>query len=220
MVSYKIPQDFRHATAFVASIHQEAGATLSPPNPAPWSLPDPITLEDILSAIPLPRPAFTNPPAKARPCILVVDDDDFAFDLLEDTFSKEYEVLFATDGLTALQIASERTPELILLDVVMPSIDGYEVCRRLKAQHATRDIPVIFLSGLSNMLSETTGLELGAVDYITKPINASAVKVKARNQIQFRRAFDSLVRGAHLEKELRDDLLAVLELKSRDQPVN
>jgi PleD family two-component response regulator len=177
-------------------------------------------LENIISALPLPKSLFRRPSAKTRPCILVVDDDTFNFDLLESAFDTDYDVLFATDGITALQIATERAPDLILLDVMMPDVDGYEVCRCLKAQRQTRDIPVIFVTGLADMSSETTGLELGAVDYITKPINAIAVKIRANNQIQLKWALDRLVQAAATEKTLRDDLLEVLELKSRDQQVH
>jgi PleD family two-component response regulator len=217
-----LPTDLRHPKAFVAWTGPKAGAT-SPLSPDlyPWRLSDLIEpFENLLSAIPLPKPLFKRPPAKTRPCILVVDDDAFNFDLLENAFDGDYEVLFATDGITALEIASERTPDLILLDVMMPNIDGYEVCRRLKAQDRTGDIPVIFITGLGDMSSETTGLALGAVDYITKPINVTAVKARANNQIQLKWALDRLVQAAAIEKELRDDLVEVLELKSRGEPVH
>jgi PleD family two-component response regulator len=210
----------RHSAALVTSVNSKAKPLLSPDFDA-WSLADLIQpLENLVSALPLPKSLFKSSPAKARPCILVVDDDAFNFDLLENTFNSDYEVLFATDGTTALEIASERTPDLILLDVMMPNIDGYEVCRRLKAQDRTGDIPVIFITGLGDMSSETIGLELGAVDYITKPINVTAVKARANNQIQLKWALDRLVQAAATEKALRDDLLEVLELKSRGQPIH
>jgi PleD family two-component response regulator len=185
-----------------------------------WALESLIApLEDAISALPLPKSLFGIPPVDARPCILVVDDDTFNFDLLENAFDSDYEVLFATDGIAALEIAAVKSPDLILLDVMMPDIDGYEVCRRLKAEHRTANIPIIFITGLGDMASETAGLQLGAVDYITKPVNAIAVRARVNNQIQLKWALDRLVHAAGLEKALREDLLEMLELKSRDQRV-
>jgi PleD family two-component response regulator len=214
-----LPPDLRHSKAFVTKVKHRTTPLLSA-NFNAWRLSDLILpLENLVTVLPLPKSLFKSEPAQTRPCILVVDDDTFNFDLLENTFDSDYEVLFATDGLTALEIASERTPDLILLDVMMPNLDGYEVCRRLKAQKRTGDIPVIFITGLGDMSSETTGLELGAVDYITKPINATAVKARANNQIQLKWALDRLVHAAVTEKELRDDLLEVLKFKNYGQPV-
>jgi len=176
-------------------------------------------LEDMIAAFPLPRSVFDAAPAKARPCILVVDDDAFNFDLMESAFDNDYEVLYAADGMVALDLATGRKPDLILLDVMMPNLDGYEVCSRLKADRRTRDIPVIFVTGLGDMSAETKGLELGAVDYITKPINATAVRARANNQIKLKWALDKLTEVAALEQTLRNDLIEVLELKSRGQPI-
>jgi PleD family two-component response regulator len=176
-------------------------------------------LENMITAMPLPRSVFDAPPAKARPCILVVDDDAFNFDMMESAFDSDYEVLYAAEGMVALDLATGRKPDLILLDVMMPNLDGYEVCSRLKADKRTRDIPVIFVTGLGDMSAETKGLELGAVDYITKPINATAVRARANNQIKLKWALDKLTEVAALEQALRNDLIEVLELKSRDQPI-
>jgi CheY-like chemotaxis protein len=176
-------------------------------------------LEDMISAFPLRKSVFDAPPAKARPCILVVDDDTFNFDMMESAFDSDYEVLYAAEGMTALDIAASRKPDLILLDVMMPDLDGYEVCSRLKADKRTRDIPVIFVTGLGDMSAETRGLELGAVDYITKPINATAVRARVNNQIKLKWALDKLTEVAALEQTLRNDLIEVLELKSRGQTI-
>jgi PleD family two-component response regulator len=216
------PTDLRNSADFIISASPKVHArpVLSPEFDA-WRLADLIQpLENTISALPLPKSLFKSPPAKTRPCILVVDDDTFNFDLLGGAFDSDYEVLFAIDGITALQIAIERAPDLILLDVMMPDVDGYEVCRCLKAQRRTRDIPVIFITGLDDTSSETTGLELGAVDYITKPINATAVRARANNQIRLKWTLERLVQAAAAEKTLRDDLLEVLELKSRGQQVS
>jgi len=128
--------------------------------------------------------------------VLVVDDDSSGFDVIADVFSVGYELLFATDGAAALEIAARRTPDLILLDVMMPGIDGYEVCKRLKEGERTADIPVIFLTGAGDAIAETKGLELGAADYIAKPINPAAVRARVNNQIKFKAAQDKLTQLA------------------------
>jgi len=135
----------------------------------------------------------------------VVDDETYNIDLLEDIFGGEYDVLRATDGAAALGIAARRRPDLILLDVMMPGMDGFEVCRRLNAGKATRDSLVIFITGLGKVADETRGLELGAVDYVTKPINPAAVKARVCNQIQFKRAQEKLLELAAREHELQMD---------------
>jgi diguanylate cyclase (GGDEF)-like protein len=128
--------------------------------------------------------------------ILVVDDDPANVELLAEIFDDEYEVLFATDGDKALTIAAQASPDLILLDVMMPGIDGFEVCAQLKAGRSTAGIPVIFITGMGDMEAETRGLELGAVDYVTKPINPPVVRMRVRNQVELKRARDALTRLA------------------------
>ncbi len=115
--------------------------------------------------------------------IMIVDDVEAEVDILVDILHKDYEVCVAMDGQSALEAAEEFFPDLILLDIVMPGIDGYEVCRRLKANARTRDIPVIFVTVLSEEGHETTGLELGALDYITKPFNREIVLARVRNHM-------------------------------------
>jgi diguanylate cyclase (GGDEF)-like protein len=127
-----------------------------------------------------------------RPSLLFVDDEPSSIDILADTFAGEYDLLSASDGLTALRIAATRRPDLILLDVLMPGIDGYEVCRRLKREERTSNIGVIFITSRDSVIDETKGLELGAVDYVSKPINTVAVKARVGNQIKLKRAQDAL----------------------------
>jgi putative two-component system response regulator len=124
-------------------------------------------------------------------------------------------VLAATDGKTALETAERERPDLILLDVVMPGIDGYEVCRRLKDNHETQNIPVIFITALAGGADEIRGLELGARDYLTKPIDPPSVKARVNNQVKLKYAQDKLVRLATLEQTLRENLLQALESKAR-----
>jgi PleD family two-component response regulator len=159
--------------------------------------------------------ALATAPKRQTPRILIVDDDAFTSAVLEDTFQGVYEVLRANNGLHALNLAAEGAPDLILLDVMMPGMNGYDVCRRLKSEKQTSTIPVIFITGIGDLSAETMGLGLGAVDYITKPLNPISVKARVNNHVALKRATDKLARLAELEHSLRDDILDVLEFKMR-----
>ena len=114
-----------------------------------------------------------------RQTILVVDDTPENIDVLSGVLRSEFKVKAALNGERALKIAfAEEKPDMILLDIMMPEMDGYEVCRQLKANPATSSIPVIFITAKNQEEDEKKGLELGAVDYITKPINPSIVKAR------------------------------------------
>lgn len=119
-----------------------------------------------------------------KPKILVVDDAPENIHILLQTLKDEYAVTAATSGEKALSIAfSDAPPHLILLDIQMPGIDGYEVCRRLKDNSATKDIPIIFVTALDEAVDETKGLALGAIDYITKPFNPGIVRARVGNHL-------------------------------------
>ena len=124
--------------------------------------------------------------------ILIVDDDSMNIKLLAEVFGEDCELTFATDGAEALNIAEQFKPDLILLDVMMPVLDGYEVCRRLKANKGTSDIAIIFITGRDNVEAETLGMELGAVDYISKPINPAVVKARIHSALIIRQQFRQL----------------------------
>lgn len=125
--------------------------------------------------------------------ILVVDDVPSNSEVIAEILKDEYTVLTATSGLKALDIArSEDPPHLILLDIIMPELDGYDVCRRLKEQARTRDIPIIFLTGNDQVEDVVKGLEMGAVDYITKPAEPSILKARIRTHLRLKRAFDGI----------------------------
>lgn len=110
-----------------------------------------------------------------------------------EALKDQYVVVTATNGTRALNKAiAAPLPDIILLDVMMPDISGYDVCTKLKGNEATRGVPVIFVTALSEIGDETKGLELGAVDYITKPINPSLVKARVRNQLELKRHRDRL----------------------------
>ncbi len=128
--------------------------------------------------------------------VLVVDDEPSNIEVIAEALDGCCEVIFATNGLQALELASSAQPDLILLDVMMPGMDGYEVCARLREERGTAAIPIIFVTALGDAGAETRGLELGAVDYIAKPINSAIVKMRVRNQIELKQSRDELVRLA------------------------
>ena len=157
-------------------------------------LPRPVSLE---GASPLMKLSNTSPtpshgvasstPSRQLPCILLIDDDYLDIMFLAGTLEEDYEVIFASDGLAALESAKHSIPDLILLDVMMPGIDGFEVCRRLKADNRTKEIPVIFITGLSQAAAETKGLKMGAVDYISKPFHPAQLRAGVNMHISARR---------------------------------
>lgn len=117
-----------------------------------------------------------------RQVILIVDDTPENLDVLKGILTPDYMVKAATSGALALKIAQTR-PDLVLLDIMMPEVDGYEVCRSLKSDPVTADIPVIFVTAVSDAKDEEKGLALGAVDYLTKPVHPAIVKARVRNHL-------------------------------------
>ena len=146
-----------------------------------------------------PVPEYRN-----RPTILVVDDTPDNLSLMGDLLKDEYRIKVANNGVKALRVArAENPPDLVLLDVNMPEMDGYEVCRQLKADKSTRGIPVIFLTARADVEDERYGLELGAVDYIAKPISPPIVLARVRTHLRLKEAADFLRdKNAFLEKEI------------------
>ncbi len=130
---------------------------------------------------------------KKKQTVLIVDDSPVNVQMLGQLLKDEWNVKVATNGKTALNIAtSEDPPDLILLDVMMPEIDGYKICQILKASDDTKDIPIIFVTAMSQQEDEAKGLELGAIDYITKPYNISIVKARVRNHLELKHYRDLL----------------------------
>jgi len=128
-----------------------------------------------------------------QPIVLVVDDSPTNIDVLSNSLRPDYIVKAATSGKKALQIAfSDNQPDIILLDIMMPEMDGYEVCERLKSDPATQNIPVIFITAMSETVDEEMGLGLGAVDYITKPFSPALIKARVRNHIKLKQQRDQL----------------------------
>ena len=112
--------------------------------------------------------------------ILVVDDTETNIDMLVEALGDDYEVMVAMDGEDALQMAKEEPPDLILLDVMMPGIDGFEVCEILKSSSETNSIPVIFMTGKTDKEDRDKGMQLGAIDYIFKPFDILDVQTRIK----------------------------------------
>jgi two-component system, cell cycle response regulator len=125
--------------------------------------------------------------------VLVVDDVEANVKLLEAKLSSEYfDVLSADNGPTALQIADSELPDVILLDVMMPRMDGFEVCRQLKANRRTADVPVVMVTALSDVANRLRGLEAGADDFLTKPVNDIALFARVRSLVRLKRMMEEL----------------------------
>ncbi len=135
-----------------------------------------------------------------RPCLLLVDDEATNLQVLRHILQDDYRLLIAKDGEKALELANRERPDLILLDVMMPGMTGFEVCQRLKVEQATCGIPVIFVTALADVPDEAKGFEVGAVDYITKPVSPPIVKARVRTHL-------SLVRV----EELRETRLQIVQ---------
>jgi len=129
--------------------------------------------------------------------VLIVDDMPENIDVLRGILKDHYKLKIATDGHKALQIANgEQKPDVVLLDIMMPDIDGYEVCRQLKENYNTTDIPVIFVTAKGEVEDESHGFDVGAVDYITKPVSAPLVLRRVQTHLNLydkKRLLDSQV---------------------------
>ena len=125
--------------------------------------------------------------------ILVVDDEPDILEFITYNLSKEgFKVSTAQNGHEALEVAKRDHPHIMILDIMMPEMDGYEVCERLKGDERTRDIPVIFLTAKSEVEDERKGFALGAVDYITKPISPPLLLARVATHLQLKEARDFL----------------------------
>ncbi len=153
-----------------------------------------------------------------RSRVLVVDDAPENIRILVELLKSEYAIMFARDGESALRLAEkDPQPDIILLDVIMPGLDGYEVCQRLKGNPSTHDIPILFVTSQSEEIDEARGLALGAVDYISKPFSSSVVMTRIANQLELKRHRDRLdvlvrerTRELALTQEVTIEALAAL----------
>lgn len=150
-----------------------------------------------------------------RKTVLIVDDTPANVSLLNSILKDQYKTKIATNGEKALQLACLDTPpDIILLDIMMPGMDGYEVCERLKARQATADIPIVFLTAKVTVEDETRGLALGAVDYITKPISPPIVIERVKNHLLLKEARDVLkAQNQVLENKVKERTKKLGELQ-------
>ncbi|MBV2143539.1 diguanylate cyclase [Falsochrobactrum sp. TDYN1] len=131
-----------------------------------------------------------------RATVLIVDDEVSNIEIMNAVLEDDYEICFATSGEQAMDVARSVLPDLVLLDVMMPGIDGYEVCARLKNERLLADVPVIFTTGLDDQEAEVRGLSVGAIDYVTKPINPIVLRARVSNHIELKRLRDQLAQMA------------------------
>jgi len=152
---------------------------------------------------------------RGRKTVLVVDDAPENIHLIDGVLNQDYIIKVALNGEKALKIAgSSDKPDIILLDIMMPGMDGYEVCRRLKSESKTQDIPVIFVTSMTEIEDEAKGLKVGAIDYITKPINAAIVKARIKNHLELQEAREYLKhQNEILEQRVEERTREVLELQ-------
>jgi diguanylate cyclase (GGDEF)-like protein len=149
-----------------------------------------------------------------KPKLLVVDDQPINIQVMYRCFAGDYQVFMATSGEQALELCKSNPPDLILLDVVMPGLDGFEVCKQLKADEATDHIPVIFVTAHTDPAQETHGLNLGAVDFIAKPINPDVVRARVKTHLTLKFQSDLLRRLVFL-----DGLTGVFNRRYFDQQI-
>ncbi|HXU94779.1 MAG TPA: diguanylate cyclase [Gallionella sp.] len=148
----------------------------------------------------------------ARPRILIVDDERININILNSLLKTDYRIMAATGGEQAIKAAVDGQPDLILLDILMPGMDGHLVCRKLKSNPATRAIPIIFITAMGDVENETMGFALGAVDYISKPFNNAVVKARVGVHLRLKRQNDMLESLASM-----DPLTSVPNRRAYDQ---
>ncbi len=138
-----------------------------------------------------------------KPRILIVDDDPVNIQLLTKTLQGTYDIFTATNGFDAISQVNDTSPDLLILDVMMPDLSGFDVCTLIKSEETYADIPILFLTAMGTIQSEIIGLELGGIDFLAKPVNLDLLKLRVRNHIELKRRSDHV-------KEQRDQLEATL----------
>jgi diguanylate cyclase (GGDEF)-like protein len=142
---------------------------------------------------------WVKPMLRSLPKLLLVDDQPVNIQTLYQIFADDHEVFMATSGEQALALCRDKQPDLVLLDVIMPGMDGLETCQRLKEDADTADIPVIFVTSQNSPEEETHGLEVGAVDFISKPVNPAVVRARVKTQLTLKAQTDALRMLASLD---------------------
>jgi DNA-binding response OmpR family regulator len=146
--------------------------------------------------------------------LLIVDDVKSNVDVLVEALRDEYKLSVALNGESALKNAATHPPDLILLDILMPGIDGYEVCRRLRAAPATREVPIMFLSSLEEVSNKALGFEVGGNDYLTKPFEILEVKARVRSLLKAKAYSDAI------KEEMASELRIAREIQQGFLPAD
>ncbi|MDM8515708.1 hybrid sensor histidine kinase/response regulator [Desulfobacterales bacterium HSG16] len=145
--------------------------------------------------------------------ILIVDDEPTNLELMMQILGNNYRLAFATNGAEALKATEKLEPDIILLDIMMPEMDGYEVCRHLKTNEKTQSIPVIFVTAKGETDDEIRGLELGAIDYITKPVSPPIVKARIKNHLALKSALEEIERKNNMLEKQNNELIEASQLR-------
>jgi diguanylate cyclase (GGDEF)-like protein len=134
-----------------------------------------------------------------RAHVLIVDDDPTNIMILQRVLGLDYRISTASSGRDALTLAAIETPDVVLLDVMMPGMDGFETCKAFKASEELKEVLIVFVSALDDQRDEAEGLELGAIDYITKPVSSAIVRARLKNYLELKRARDVLLRLSQVD---------------------
>lgn len=151
-----------------------------------------------------------------KPLVLVVDDMPRNLQVLSTILDNEgYDITFANNGKQAIEVANSASPDLILLDVMMPEMDGFEACKILKSNDKTKDIPIIFITGRSQSEDIVEGFKAGAVDYVTKPFNTIEMISRIQNHLELKLSKDKMVETNHKLEEYRNELEQTISAKDK-----
>ncbi|MCP5455385.1 MAG: diguanylate cyclase [Thermotogae bacterium] len=131
--------------------------------------------------------------------ILIIDDSPIDINIINKILKEEYKTFFAKDGYKGIEVALKELPDIILIDIMMPGMDGYDVCRNLKNYPETKDIPIVFITAKDETEFEEKGLKAGAIDYIIKPFNPNVLKLRIKNHVELKRSKDLLRQMSYID---------------------
>jgi DNA-binding response OmpR family regulator len=147
---------------------------------------------------------------KTRPRILIVDDEPINIQVLERALVNKYDICSANNGYEAIRQVKEQKPDLILLDVMMPDLNGFDVCKIIKSDENFADIPILFLTAMDTISGEVTGLQLGGIDYLSKPVNFDLLNLRVRNHIELKKRSDYIREQRDIVNRQNEELEAAL----------
>jgi len=147
---------------------------------------------------------------KTGPKILIVDDEPINIQVLERALDNKYDTFSANNGYDAIRLVKERKPDLILLDVMMPDLNGFDVCKIIKSDENFADIPILFLTAMDTISGEVTGLQLGGIDYLSKPVNFDLLNLRVRNHIELKKRSDFIREQRDIVNRKNEELEAAL----------